>query len=463
MRGGVQAQGHRPAQAATQPAASEPGPSTPLPAKRNTCTMAKQAVEPTQPTKGTSKGKGKAAKTKAAQPGRARFAKHMRNLPTTYTSSGTQQHQVTSQCGLSASRDLGDCLASTSQQHRLVASVQSSVIGITQHRSLSIELERPPGPILIVDDLPLNRVVLSMMVKKAGLPVAFACNGLECVKAIQSQPPGSYCMILMDLHMPCMDGFTATQMLRRWETSLQPQHLQPQTLEPLSNQPHQQEQQEEDPPPPLCETQQPPNQTAASVHPRRRLPIVACTAELYGSPPLNEGHLPGGVLPGSTAASHALRCGADECVAKPLPFATLCSILRRYVPAWSLPPALAMPRVPASLPSAAPAQEPWLMQPMQLSSLSQQSDAEQVAKWGAELAARAGAPGHASAPVSQCLAAGSTEPGRQAGISQNVEDPLAAASCAVQARPSGAEVACHGGAEDGPGSPCASVSLHAMC
>ncbi|KAL6765715.1 CheY-like superfamily [Haematococcus lacustris] len=356
----------------------------------------------------------------------------MRNLPTTYTSSGTQQHQ-------------------------------SSVIGITQHRSVSIELERPPGPILIVDDLPLNRVVLSMMVKKAGLPVAFACNGLECVKAIQSQPPGSYCMILMDLHMPCMDGFTATQMLRRWETSLQPQHLQPQTLEPLSNQPHQQQQQEEDPPPPLCETQQPPNQTAASVHPRRRLPIVACTAELYGSPPLNEGHLPGGVVPGSTAASHALRCGADECVAKPLPFATLCSILRRYVPAWSLPPALAMPRVPASLPSAAPAQEPWLMQPMQLSSLSQQSDAEQVAKWGAELAARAGAPGHASPPVSQCLAAGSTEPGRQAGISQNVEDPLAAASCAVQARPAGAEVACHGGAEDGPGSPCASVSLHAMC
>ncbi|KAJ9508824.1 hypothetical protein QJQ45_028139 [Haematococcus lacustris] len=390
----------------------------------------------------------------------------MRNLPTTHTSSGTQQHQVTSQCGLSASRDLGDSLASTSQHHRLVASVQSSVIGITQHRSVSIELERPPGPILIVDDLPLNRVVLSMMVKKAGLPVAFACNGLECVKAIQSQPPGSYCMILMDLHMPCMDGFTATQMLRRWETSLQPQHLQPQTLVPLSNQPQQQQrqqQQEEAPPPPLCETQQRTHQTAASVHPRRRLPIVACTAELYGSPPLNEGHLPGGVVPGSTAASHALRCGADECVAKPLPFATLCSILRRYVPAWSLPPALAMPRVPASLPRAAPAQEPWLLQPMQLSSLSQQSDAEQVAKWGAELEARARAPGHASAPVSQCLAAGSTEPGRQAGISQNVEDPLAAASCAVQARPAGAEVACHGGAEDGPGSPCASVSLHAMC
>ncbi|KAJ9525678.1 hypothetical protein QJQ45_003495 [Haematococcus lacustris] len=49
-------------QAATQPAASEPGPNTPLPAKRNKGTEAEQAAEPTQPTKG--KGKGKAAKIK---------------------------------------------------------------------------------------------------------------------------------------------------------------------------------------------------------------------------------------------------------------------------------------------------------------------------------------------------------------------------------------------------------------
>ncbi|KAJ9508494.1 hypothetical protein QJQ45_012020 [Haematococcus lacustris] len=54
-------------QAATQPAASEPGPSTPPPAKRSKHTKAEQAAEPSQPTK----GKGKAAKAKPApQPGR---------------------------------------------------------------------------------------------------------------------------------------------------------------------------------------------------------------------------------------------------------------------------------------------------------------------------------------------------------------------------------------------------------
>ncbi|KAJ9523559.1 hypothetical protein QJQ45_007269 [Haematococcus lacustris] len=51
-------------QEATQPAASEPGSSTPLPAKRSKRTKAETAAEPT-------KGKGKAAKAKPApQPGR---------------------------------------------------------------------------------------------------------------------------------------------------------------------------------------------------------------------------------------------------------------------------------------------------------------------------------------------------------------------------------------------------------
>ncbi|KAJ9528792.1 hypothetical protein QJQ45_000016 [Haematococcus lacustris] len=57
-------QAPRSGQAATQPAASEPGPSTPQPAKRSKRTKAEPAAEPT-------KGKGKAAKAKPApQPGR---------------------------------------------------------------------------------------------------------------------------------------------------------------------------------------------------------------------------------------------------------------------------------------------------------------------------------------------------------------------------------------------------------
>ncbi|KAJ9531215.1 hypothetical protein QJQ45_006650 [Haematococcus lacustris] len=66
-----QAQGS--SQEATQPAASEPGPSTPLPAKRSKRTDAEQAAEPTQHTK----AQGKAAKAKPApQPGSAEHAAH---------------------------------------------------------------------------------------------------------------------------------------------------------------------------------------------------------------------------------------------------------------------------------------------------------------------------------------------------------------------------------------------------
>ncbi|KAJ9532016.1 hypothetical protein QJQ45_003717 [Haematococcus lacustris] len=57
-------QAPRSSQAATQAAASEPGPSTPLPAKRTKGKQQGQAAEP-------NKGKGKAAKAKQApQPGR---------------------------------------------------------------------------------------------------------------------------------------------------------------------------------------------------------------------------------------------------------------------------------------------------------------------------------------------------------------------------------------------------------
>ncbi|KAJ9511454.1 hypothetical protein QJQ45_029885 [Haematococcus lacustris] len=57
-------QAPRSSQAATPAAASEPGSSTPPPAKRSKRTEAEQAAEPSQPTKGTGKGKGKAAKAK---------------------------------------------------------------------------------------------------------------------------------------------------------------------------------------------------------------------------------------------------------------------------------------------------------------------------------------------------------------------------------------------------------------
>ncbi|KAJ9507022.1 hypothetical protein QJQ45_004694 [Haematococcus lacustris] len=52
-------QAPRSSQAATLAAASEPGPSTPPPAKRSKRTEAEQAAEPCQPTKGTGNGRAR--------------------------------------------------------------------------------------------------------------------------------------------------------------------------------------------------------------------------------------------------------------------------------------------------------------------------------------------------------------------------------------------------------------------
>ncbi|KAJ9527396.1 hypothetical protein QJQ45_025665 [Haematococcus lacustris] len=57
---------HRPHAAARQPAASEAGPSNPLPAKRSKRAEAEQAAEPSQPTRGKGKAKGMAVKAKPA-------------------------------------------------------------------------------------------------------------------------------------------------------------------------------------------------------------------------------------------------------------------------------------------------------------------------------------------------------------------------------------------------------------
>jgi len=62
--------------------------------------------------------------------------------------------------------------------------------------------------ILLVEDNELNQQVAREFLGKGGLTVTIAGNGQEAVDAVQRQP---FDAILMDLHMPVMDGFEATR------------------------------------------------------------------------------------------------------------------------------------------------------------------------------------------------------------------------------------------------------------
>lgn len=66
--------------------------------------------------------------------------------------------------------------------------------------------------ILVVDDLEQNRMLLKDVLEHYGYEVVEAANGKEGVKMALAELPD---LILMDMHMPVMDGYAALQILRR--------------------------------------------------------------------------------------------------------------------------------------------------------------------------------------------------------------------------------------------------------
>ena len=66
--------------------------------------------------------------------------------------------------------------------------------------------------VLIVEDNEINRMVLQASLSEYNLDVAIAQNGLEAINHLHHN--GHVDLILMDLHMPEMDGYQATQYIR---------------------------------------------------------------------------------------------------------------------------------------------------------------------------------------------------------------------------------------------------------
>ena len=66
-------------------------------------------------------------------------------------------------------------------------------------------------PVLVVDDNPVNRMVLGKLLEKLGYQADFATDGEEAVRKCLE---GTYQLILMDCQMPVLDGFAATERIR---------------------------------------------------------------------------------------------------------------------------------------------------------------------------------------------------------------------------------------------------------
>jgi PAS domain S-box-containing protein len=68
--------------------------------------------------------------------------------------------------------------------------------------------------ILLVEDNPENMILLRAYLENLSPSLDFASNGVE---ALESRKRGSYDLVLMDIQMPVMDGYTATREIRAWE------------------------------------------------------------------------------------------------------------------------------------------------------------------------------------------------------------------------------------------------------
>jgi signal transduction histidine kinase/CheY-like chemotaxis protein/HPt (histidine-containing phosphotransfer) domain-containing protein len=114
-----------------------------------------------------------------------------------------------------------------SELHNLIASILAGDHLKNNQSSQSVSIIESPnnvdwlpklkGRILLAEDNLVNQEVAMAMLQRMGISAKIASNGLDAVTALGQE---TFDLVLMDCHMPIMDGFEATQKIREREMSL---------------------------------------------------------------------------------------------------------------------------------------------------------------------------------------------------------------------------------------------------
>ena len=105
------------------------------------------------------------------------------------------------------------------QENRL----SESLVAETNHARVASML---CGHVLVADDNLVNCLLINALLGQYGLNIEQVHDGQQAVDTIKkNQSAEPFDLIFMDLHMPVLDGYSATEKIRQWEMANKLQHL----------------------------------------------------------------------------------------------------------------------------------------------------------------------------------------------------------------------------------------------
>ena len=96
---------------------------------------------------------------------------------------------------------------------RLLPGVEAlSGISLNSHNGKGRQREGLSRSVLVVDDEPMARMLLRLIMVRAGFEVIEAEDGIEALRIVAAEEPD---LVILDVMMPGMDGFEVCEKLRR--------------------------------------------------------------------------------------------------------------------------------------------------------------------------------------------------------------------------------------------------------